>query len=181
MKKQIGIILLLLLVIGSTAINVIVTFILTVKAIIGSIIIEEISLLMISSLALAAEIIVLPYMLDIMRDSQYYSGPHLMKVWVNSKHLYTKVFSFSIFIVIILTTAIFTHKPNNEVYRVTPLQYEQVQNLSHFKDYFISSQRILNNFNNYKDWERQEYLKDKTTIEQILWGDTLPEDIDCLY
>ena len=181
MKRQIEIILLLLLVLGSIGINTVVVLILTVKTIISTILIEEIATLAIASFALAVEIIALPYILDLIRDSKYYSRAYVMRSWVNPKHLCTKIFSFSVFIIVILITAIFTHKPNNEVYRVTPLQYEQVQNLSHFKDYFISSQRILNNFNNYKDWERREYLKDKTTIEQILWGDTLPEDIDCLY
>ena len=181
MKRQIEIILLLLLVLGSIGINTVVVLILTIKTIISTILIEEIATLAIASFALAVEIIALPYILDLIRDSKYYSRAYVMRSWVNPKHLCTKIFSFSVFIIVILITAIFTHKPNNEVYRVTPLQYEQVQNLSHFKDYFISSQRILNNFNNYKDWERREYLKDKTTIEQILWGDTLPEDIDCLY
>ena len=181
MKRQIEIILLLLLVLGSIGINTVVVLILTIKTIISTILINEIATLAIASFALAVEIIALPYILDLIRDSKYYSRAYVMRSWVNPKHLCTKIFSFSVFIIVILITAIFTHKPNNEVYRVTPLQYEQVQNLSHFKDYFISSQRILNNFNNYKDWERREYLKDKTTIEQILWGDTLPEDIDCLY
>lgn len=181
MKRQIEIILLLLLVLGSIGINTVVVLILTIKTIISTILIDEIATLAIASFALAVEIIALPYILDLIRDSKYYSRAYVMRSWVNPKHLCTKIFSFSVFIIVILITAIFTHKPNNEVYRVTPLQYEQVQNLSHFKDYFISSQRILNNFNNYKDWERREYLKDKTTIEQILWGDTLPEDIDCLY
>lgn len=181
MKRQIEIILLLLLVLGSIGINTVVVLILTIKTIISTILIDEIATLAIASFALAVEIIALPYILNLIRDSKYYSRAYTMRSWVNPKHLCTKIFSFSVFIIVILITAIFTHKPNNEVYRVTPLQYEQVQNLSHFKDYFISSQRILNNFNNYKDWERQEYLKDKTTIEQILWGDTIPEDIDCLY
>lgn len=181
MKRQIEIILLLLLVLGSIGINTATVLVLTIKTIIGTILIEEIVTLTIASSALAVEIITLPYILDIIKDSKYYSRAYVMRSWVNPKHLCTKIFSFSVFITVILVIATFTHKPKNEVYRVTPLQYEQVQNLSHFKDYFISSQRILNNFNNYKDWERQEYLKDKTTIEQILWGDTIPEDIDCLY
>ena len=150
MKRQIEIILLLLLVLGSISINTVVVLILTVKTIISTILIDEIATLAIASSALAVEIIVLPYILDLIRDSKYYSQAYMMRSWVNQKHLRTKIFSFSVFITIILITAIFTHKPNNEVYRVTPLQYEQVQNLSHFKDYFISSQRILNNFNNYK-------------------------------
>ena len=102
MKRQIEIILLLLLVLGSIGINTVVVLILTVKTIISTILIDEIATLAIASFALAVEIIALPYILDLIRDSKYYSQAYTMRSWVNPKHLRTKIFSFSVFIIVIL-------------------------------------------------------------------------------
>ncbi len=170
------------------ATNVIIVLVLTVKTIIGSIITEEMASLLIASFALAAEIIMFPYLLDVIRDQKYYSDPHITRVWVNPKYLRTKVFSFSIFIVVINITAMFTHKPNSEVYRITPLQYERLQNLPHqdkmieaFKNYYYSSQTLLNNLDRYTSRDKQLYEKDIKTLDSLLWCSNDPEDTKCVF